>query len=65
MRWEWDDDGDTRVSDLWHLRTELSRCRDVVYANGIRVARRFLRVMFHRMLAALIYHLVFTGAANS
>ena len=33
MRWEWDDSGDNRVAELWHLREELSRSREVVYAK--------------------------------
>jgi hypothetical protein len=33
MRWEWDDAGDSRVSDLWHLRAELSASGRVVYAK--------------------------------
>lgn len=31
MRWEWDDGGDSRVADLWHLREELSSSGKVVY----------------------------------
>ena len=33
MRWEWDEDGDNRVSDLWHLREKLSRSRKVIYTK--------------------------------
>jgi hypothetical protein len=33
MRWEWDQGGDTRVSDLWFLREQLSRSRQVIYAK--------------------------------
>lgn len=33
MRWEWDDSGDNRVAELWHLREELSRSKEVVYAK--------------------------------
>ncbi len=33
MIWEWDEDGDARVSELWHLREELSRSQQVVYAK--------------------------------
>ena len=31
MRWEWDQNGDTRVADLWHTRAVLSTSRQVVY----------------------------------
>jgi hypothetical protein len=33
MIWEWDEDGDHRVADLWHLRMRLAESRDVVYAK--------------------------------
>lgn len=33
MRWEWDEKGDQRVADLWHLREELSSSKKVVYAK--------------------------------
>lgn len=33
MRWEWDDNGDSRVADLWHLREILSKSKEVVYAK--------------------------------
>jgi len=33
MRWEWDVDGDDRVAKLWHVKTELSSSREVVYAK--------------------------------
>jgi hypothetical protein len=33
MRWEWDAGGDARVASLWHLREELSRSKQVVYAK--------------------------------
>lgn len=33
MRWEWDEDGDNRVSGLWFLREELSRSREVIYSK--------------------------------
>ncbi len=33
MRWEWDDQGDGRVAQLWHLREELSRSREVIYTK--------------------------------
>jgi hypothetical protein len=33
MRWEWDEDGDHQLSDLWHLRSELATSRHVVYTK--------------------------------
>ncbi|MNJ96798.1 hypothetical protein D3C87_145310 [compost metagenome] len=54
MRWEWDQDGDTRVSDLWILREQLSRSKDVVYAKWYQGrATFFSRDIFVSMLAFL------------
>jgi hypothetical protein len=36
MRWEWDQEGDNRVAELWILREELSRGGDVVYSKWYR-----------------------------
>lgn len=36
MRWEWDEDGDNRVAELWHLRTQLSTTKKVVYTKWFR-----------------------------
>ncbi|RZA09041.1 MAG: hypothetical protein EOP11_02915 [Proteobacteria bacterium] len=33
MRWDWDAGGDNRVASLWHLREELSRSGEVIYAK--------------------------------
>jgi hypothetical protein len=33
MRWEWDQDGDNRVAELWVLREELSRSEKVIYSK--------------------------------
>jgi hypothetical protein len=36
MRWEWDEGGDNRVGELWHLRERLSVSRKVVYTKWFR-----------------------------
>jgi hypothetical protein len=36
MRWEWDDEGDSKVADLWHLREKLSSSRKVIYTKWFR-----------------------------
>ena len=36
MRWEWDEGGDNRVAQLWHLRERLSSSGKVVYAKWFR-----------------------------
>lgn len=35
MRWEWDENGDDRVSKLWRLREELSSSKEVVYSKWL------------------------------
>lgn len=53
MRWEWDDDGDNRVADLWHLREALSRSKRVIYAKWFRGrATFFSRELFTALLSA-------------
>lgn len=54
MRWEWDEEGDDRVSRLWHLREELSRSGKVVYSKWYRGrATFFSKEIFTGLLAAL------------
>jgi hypothetical protein len=54
MRWEWDDDGDSRVAEIWRLKEELSRSGKVVYAKWFRQrATFFSREVFTAMLALL------------
>ena len=33
MKWEWSDEGDNKVADLWHLMKKLSDSRKVVYSK--------------------------------
>src|SRR5262245_39894917 len=52
MRWEWDENGDDRVSRLWHLREELSRSGRVVYGKWFRGrATFFSRDLFRALLS--------------
>nr|BFD63816.1 hypothetical protein BdHM001_24970 [Bdellovibrio sp. HM001] len=54
MRWEWDQDGDNRVAELWVLREELSRSEEVVYAKWFRNrATFFSKEVFVHLLAWL------------
>lgn len=55
LRWEWDENGDDRVSQMWHLMKELSSCRDVVYSKwqGGR-ATFFSRELFTAMLSVFM-----------
>ncbi len=52
MRWEWDEDADNRVAELWYLREELSRSREVVYAKWFQGrATFFSREVFVKLLS--------------
>lgn len=54
MRWEWDESGDDRVGRLWHLRSELSTTRAVVYTKWYRGRATYLsRALFAALLSAL------------
>lgn len=54
MLWEWDEDGDDRVADLWHLRMELSRSSKVVYAKYYQGrATFFSREVFTALLCLI------------
>jgi hypothetical protein len=54
MRWEWDDNGDSRVADLWHLRMELSRSGKVVYSKWYQGRATFFS---RKLFSALLTHL--------
>lgn len=59
MRWEWDESGDSRVADVWHLREQLSRSRKVVYAKWYQGrATLFSPAVFVQLLAYLQAHRV-------
>src|SRR4051812_43192291 len=54
MRWEWDEDGDDRVSDLWHLRADLATTRKVIYTKWYQGrATYFSRRLFAALLRSL------------
>jgi len=54
MKWEWNEDSDDRVSDLWQLRSELSTTRKVVYAKFYQGrATFFSREIFTALLALM------------
>jgi len=56
MRWEWDEAGDDRVARLWHLRTELSLCKKVVYTKWYKGrATFFSRPVFQALLVELAF----------
>lgn len=51
MRWEWDEAGDDRVVELWHLRAELSASGKVAYAKWFRGRGTFFSL---ELFAALV-----------
>ena len=52
MRWEWDESGDNRLANLWHLREKLSSSGKVVYTKWYQNrATFFSRETFTRFLA--------------
>ncbi len=54
MRWEWDDESDSRVADIWHLKTKLSGSGRVVYAKWYQGrATFFSREVFPFVVAAI------------
>ncbi|UXR66049.1 hypothetical protein EZJ49_07280 [Bdellovibrio bacteriovorus] len=54
MRWEWDQEGDNRVAEMWVLREELSRSEEVIYAKWFRNrATFFSKEVFVNLLAWL------------
>src|SRR6476620_6984546 len=54
MLWEWDDNGDDRVAQLWHLRGELSTTRKAVYTKWYQGrATYFSREVFTALLRVL------------
>lgn len=51
MRWEWDESGDDKVSDLWYLMKKLSASREVVYSKWYQGrATFFSREVFTALL---------------
>lgn len=54
MRWDWDESGDGRVVKMWHLRTELSTSKKVVYSKWYKGrATFFSRSLFVALLGSL------------
>ena len=64
MRWEWDQDGDTRVSDLWRLREELSRSNQVVYAKWFQGRSTFFSLEVFTLLLAFLRSASVASALN-
>jgi hypothetical protein len=53
MVWEWTDESDNRVADLWHLRAELSTSRQVIYSKWFRGRATFFSLEIFQALYCL------------
>ncbi|MGE3760056.1 MAG: hypothetical protein AB7H97_19985 [Pseudobdellovibrionaceae bacterium] len=54
MKWEWSENGDDRVPQLWYLREELSRSNQVVYSKWYQNrATFFSKELFTHLLSYL------------
>lgn len=52
LRWEWNDDADNRVVNLWQIREQLARSREVVYGKFYQGrATFFSKKTFTQLLA--------------
>src|SRR3954464_10907107 len=56
MRWEWDDNGDDSVAQLWHLMKKLSDSREVVYSKWFQGRATFFSLeLFSALLRVSTY----------
>jgi hypothetical protein len=51
MIWDWNEDSDQRVGDMWQMMKRLSVCREVVYSKWYRSRATFFS---HELFAALL-----------
>jgi hypothetical protein len=66
MRWEWDETGDGRVVQLWHVRRDLAESREVVYSKWFQGrATLFAKDVFRAMLATFVEVAEPTKTANA
>lgn len=57
MKWEWNEDSDRRINDLWIVREQLSRSRKVVYVKWFQGRATFFSFeVFKNLLAYLNAH---------
>lgn len=54
MVWEWGEDGDSRVAELWHSREVLSRSQEVVYAKWYQARATFFSINVYTNLLAFL-----------
>jgi len=57
MVWDWNEDSDHRVGDMWQLMKRLSDCREVVYSKWYQGrATFFSHEVFAAMISATVAH---------
>ena len=57
MRWEWDDGGDNRVGQLWHLREQLSTSGKVVYTKWFRGRATLISFELFSAMVRILAHI--------
>ncbi len=62
MKWEWTEDSDDKVGNLWHLMKRLSDCKKVIYSKWYQSRATFFSIeLFSAMLRVLdVHHLAST-----
>jgi hypothetical protein len=53
MIWEWDEDGEEGLANLWHLMKRLSDCRKVIYSKWYQGRATFFSIELFTALLAL------------
>ena len=56
MRWEWDEGGDNKVGELWHLREQLSTSGKVVYSKWFRGRATVTSFELFRAMVRILAH---------
>lgn len=54
MNWDWSEEGDERIAELWHLRTELSTSGKVVYGKWVQNRGTLLSRELYTVLLSFI-----------
>lgn len=54
MHWDWSEQGEDRIAELWHLRTDLSTSRKVVYTKWFRNRGTFFSLELFQALVSFV-----------
>lgn len=55
MRWEWDDGGDHKVSDMWSLMKRLSTTQEVIYSKWYQGRATFFSIELFQSLLRILH----------